>query len=66
VHSKVRWFVVIREGGYHCGALPIATYGGQGVAKRGVVKSEHGIIHTGKNIPRPNANELPKHRTKKA
>jgi hypothetical protein len=59
VHSKVRWFVVIRKGTYYCGALPIATYGGKGVAKRGVVKSEHGIIYTGKNIPIPDRKELP-------
>jgi hypothetical protein len=59
VHSKVRWFVVIREGSYYCGALPIATYGGRGVAKPGVVKSEHGIIYTGRSIPRPDETELP-------
>ncbi|KAM0708465.1 hypothetical protein Q7P35_005117 [Cladosporium inversicolor] len=58
VHSKVRWFVVIRDGSNYCGALPIATYGGQGVAKSGVVKSEHGIIYTGRIAPRPDKAEL--------
>lgn len=58
VHAKVRRFVVIREGTRCCCALPIFTYGGQGVAKPGVVKSEHGIIYTGKNVPRPTKAEL--------
>lgn len=58
VHAKVRRFVVIREGTHYCCALPIATYGGQGVAKPGVVKSEHGIIYTGRNVPRPTKAEL--------
>ena len=58
VHAKVRWFVVIREGSHYCCALPIFTYGGQGVAKRGVVKSEHGIIYTGKNAPRPSEEDM--------
>ncbi|PIA94791.1 hypothetical protein CB0940_08199 [Cercospora beticola] len=45
--SGVRRFVVITEAnqGYVL-ALPILTYGGQGVAADGVVKHEHGIIHT--------------------
>jgi hypothetical protein len=58
VHAKVRWFVVIREGSNYCCALPIATYGGRGVAKPGVVKSEHGIIYTGRNAPNPSKAEL--------
>jgi hypothetical protein len=58
VHAKVRWFVIIREGFRDCCALPIATYGGQGVAKPGVVKSEHAIIYTGSNVPSPSMAEL--------
>jgi hypothetical protein len=62
VHSKVRWFVVIRQtpGAKCCSALPITTYGGKGVGKNGVVKSEHGIIYTGKEVPRLDPNELPR------
>jgi hypothetical protein len=62
VHSKVRWFVVIRQtpGAKCCSALPITTYGGKGVGKNGVVKSEHGIIYTGKEVPRLDQNELPR------
>jgi hypothetical protein len=62
VHSKVRWFVVIRQtqGAKYCSALPITTYGGKGVGKNGVVKSEHGIIYTGRDAPRPDENELPR------
>jgi hypothetical protein len=62
VHSKVRWFVVIRQtrGAKYCSALPITTYGGKGVGKPGVVKSEHGIIYTGKEIPRLDQTELPR------
>ncbi|GAB7326385.1 hypothetical protein MBLNU13_g10413t1 [Cladosporium sp. NU13] len=58
VHAKVRRFVVIREGFNYCCALPIATYGGQGVAKAGVVKSEHGIIYTGRIAPSPTEAEF--------
>jgi hypothetical protein len=53
---------VIRQtqGAKYCSALPISTYGGQGVGKNGVVKSEHGIIYTGKDVPRLDPNELPR------
>jgi ribosomal protein L12E/L44/L45/RPP1/RPP2 len=44
VFSKVRRFVVIRDGDSYCNALPINTYGGQGVAKPRVRKSDHCII----------------------
>ncbi|KAK3050779.1 hypothetical protein LTR09_008145 [Extremus antarcticus] len=53
VFSKVRRFVVIREGANYCSAVPIATYGHQGTGKPGVVKSEHAIIYTGRSAPRP-------------
>lgn len=59
VFSKVRRFVVVREGGNYCNALPINTYLGRGVAKPGVNKSEHVIIFTGKTPPLPTARELP-------
>jgi hypothetical protein len=62
VHSKVRWFVVIRQtpGAKYCSALSITTYGGKGVGKPGVVKSEHGVIYTGKDAPRLDQTELPR------
>jgi hypothetical protein len=60
VHSKARRFVVIREGQHYCHALPISTYGGRGVAKSRVVKSEHAIIHTGQDAPAPHHTEIPK------
>lgn len=59
VFSKVRRFLVIREGANFCHALPINTYGGRGVAKKGVVKSDHVIVYSGKAIPRPHQDELP-------
>lgn len=60
VFSKVRRFVVIRAGDNYCSALPINSYGGQGVAKRGVKKSEHVIVFSGgSEPPRPSKNERP-------
>lgn len=59
VHSKVRRFVVIREGENYCSALPITTYGSQGVSKRGIKKSEHAIIYTGREPPTPSQAEAP-------
>jgi hypothetical protein len=62
VFSKVRRFVVIREGGTYCNALPINTYGGKGVSKRSANKSEHVIIFSGSAPPRPTALEMPQRR----
>jgi len=59
VYSKVRRFVVIREGLNYCSAVPIVTYAGMGVGKPGVVKSEHAIIYTGKIPPQVLPNEQP-------
>ncbi|KAK0780539.1 hypothetical protein LTR91_022869 [Friedmanniomyces endolithicus] len=59
VYSKVRRFVVVRAGAAYCTALPILTYGGMGVAKPGVVKSEHAIIFSGRQPLRPSPEELP-------
>jgi hypothetical protein len=59
VFSKVRRFVVIREGGNYCNALPISTYSNRGVAKPGVNKSEHVIIYTSQNAPLATQQELP-------
>jgi hypothetical protein len=59
IFTKVRRFVVIREGEGYCNGLPISTYGGRGVAKRGVTKAEHAIIYTGRTEPRVRTDELP-------
>lgn len=59
VFSKVRRFVVIRESDQYCNALPITTYSGRGVAKRGVVKSDHAIIYTGRTVPQARSDERP-------
>lgn len=59
VFSKVRRFVVIREALNYCSALPITTYGSQGVGKSHVTKSEHAIIYTGRNPPNPMSSEEP-------
>jgi hypothetical protein len=39
---------------------PIATYQGQGVAKSGVIKSQHAIAFIGKTEPNAKSNEAPK------
>ncbi|KAM0718565.1 hypothetical protein Q7P37_005635 [Cladosporium fusiforme] len=59
VFSKVRRFVVVREGKGFCTAVPIVSYGGRGVAKRGVVKADHCIVFTGKPAPGPQQSERP-------
>lgn len=56
---KIRWFVVIRGGSDYSSCLPIQTYGGRGVAKPTLIKSQHAIIHTSKRPPNPTASELP-------
>ena len=60
IFHKTRRFVVIREGDTYCLGLPIMTYAGQGVAKANVNKSEHLVIHTGKQAPKPLDTELPR------
>ncbi|KAI5362499.1 hypothetical protein Slin15195_G061560 [Septoria linicola] len=60
VFSKVRRFVVIREGTDYCSALPIMTYGGKGVGKAGIIKSDHAIIFTdAEPTPLPNESRQP-------
>ncbi|KAK3636374.1 hypothetical protein LTR22_018750 [Elasticomyces elasticus] len=59
IYSKVRRFVVIRPGHNYCSALPVMSYGHQGVGKPGVVKAEHGIIYTGSTPPEPSRSERP-------
>jgi hypothetical protein len=57
---RICTFVVIREGTDRCEALPVNTYGGQGVAKRGVKKSEHAVIYSGSTGPSLRPDELPR------
>ncbi|KAK0861021.1 hypothetical protein LTR87_017118 [Friedmanniomyces endolithicus] len=59
VYSKVRKFVIIREGRDFCTALPVVSYGARGVSKFGVTKFEHGIIYTGSAVPEPLPAERP-------
>lgn len=59
VFSKVRRFIVVKEGTKECIAVPVTTYGGQGVAKKGVTKGEHAIVHFSKKPPPPTRNEEP-------
>ncbi|KAK0319784.1 hypothetical protein LTR82_009119 [Friedmanniomyces endolithicus] len=60
VYSKIRRFVVVRAGAAYCTALPILTYGGMGVAKPGVVTSEHAIIYSGHQSLATRPEELPR------
>lgn len=59
VHTKIRRFVVVRAKDTYCSAVPISTYGGRGVAKPGVNKSEHVIVYSGNQPPAATAAELP-------
>jgi hypothetical protein len=58
---KVRRSVVVREQVDCCYAVPILTYGGKGVAKKGVVKCDHAMVFNGQDLPFPSHNELPGH-----
>ncbi|KAK3075500.1 hypothetical protein LTR53_001117 [Teratosphaeriaceae sp. CCFEE 6253] len=60
VYSKIRRFVVVREGSDFCTALPIVTYSSQGVSKSGIVKFNHSIIYTGATAPQPLRDEYPR------
>jgi hypothetical protein len=56
---KVSRFVVIREGRHYCNVIPITDYGGQGVSRSHLVKSDHCIVYTGALAPMPMRSELP-------
>lgn len=45
--SLKRYFVVVREGTQYCTALPILSYGGEGVSAKGCIKNDHAITFTG-------------------
>lgn len=57
--SRVRRYIVVRPDSGYCSAIPIVTYGGRGVSKPGINKSEHCIIYTGAHVPNPLIEELP-------
>lgn len=57
---KIRWFLVIRPNKGYCSCLPIQTYGGRGVGKQYVVKSDHAIIYTGNKEPKQHKDEYPR------
>ncbi|KAK6436842.1 hypothetical protein LTR95_006958 [Oleoguttula sp. CCFEE 5521] len=44
--SKRRAFISIHADFKSCRAIPITSYGGQGVSKYGVIKDRHCIVHT--------------------
>lgn len=46
VFSKVRRFVVVREGDRSCTCLPVTSYDGQGHRKRGIQLEDHGFIYS--------------------
>lgn len=76
-YIKTRRFIVVVEGQGSCTAMlvfgvsqmkivltepsAISTYGSQGVAKRGVQKSDHAIVYSGRAPPAdiPRADEMP-------
>ncbi|PMD49670.1 uncharacterized protein K444DRAFT_576831 [Hyaloscypha bicolor E] len=48
IFAKVRRFVIIKAAEGHCICLPINTYSGQGVNKKGVHADHHAIIYSGR------------------
>jgi len=51
VHSKIRRFVVVRQGNRCCQCLPVTTYAGKGPTKKGINLNEHGLIYSGDKRP---------------
>ena len=44
-YTKIRRFVVVRQGDRSCTCLPLTTYDGKGHNKRGINLAEHGQIY---------------------
>ncbi|KAF7185734.1 hypothetical protein HII31_12965, partial [Pseudocercospora fuligena] len=58
--GRLRRYVVVREPAENVlYALPITTHENRGVAKRGVLKANHGIIYHGSRVPVPRSDEHP-------
>jgi hypothetical protein len=45
-YYKIRRFIVVRSGDLFTRCLPVTTYGGSGVTKRGVKVSDHSVIYS--------------------
>jgi hypothetical protein len=66
--TKIRWFVVVKEGPTFCSCLyvlesyhmkivlsfsrPISTYAGRDVSESSIRKSDHAILHSSDSLPR--------------
>ncbi|EPE31683.1 hypothetical protein GLAREA_12439 [Glarea lozoyensis ATCC 20868] len=51
--AKQRRFLIVKPSDGHCSALPILTYGNQGLTKHGVHADHHTMIYTGEYPPKP-------------
>ncbi|CZR67034.1 uncharacterized protein PAC_16933 [Phialocephala subalpina] len=51
VYSKIRCFVVVSQQDRSCQCLPITTYEGKGITRRGIRLQEHGLIYSGDEVP---------------
>ncbi|KAE9986436.1 hypothetical protein EG328_005662 [Venturia inaequalis] len=58
--TKIRWFVVVKEGRESCTCVPISTYGSRGCGKTGLAKWQHCVVYTGKEPPQPLPEEAPR------
>ncbi|KAJ5189090.1 hypothetical protein N7491_005413 [Penicillium cf. griseofulvum] len=52
IYSSIRRMVVVKEQKGCCWCVPITTYSGQGVAKAGIDRNKHAIIHMRGDRPR--------------
>jgi hypothetical protein len=51
VYSKIRRFIVVREGDRSVSCLPVTSYANEGIRKSGILPNEHGFIYS-KNKPK--------------
>jgi hypothetical protein len=51
VYSKIRRFIVVREGERSVSCLPVTSYANEGIRKSGIRLDEHGFIYS-RNKPR--------------
>ncbi|TKA75899.1 hypothetical protein B0A55_07212 [Friedmanniomyces simplex] len=58
IFDKPGIYLVIRGGTNSCVVVEVNSYGRQGVAKKGVKKSDHAIIHTTAKSPGPMPTEM--------
>ncbi|KAJ5550376.1 hypothetical protein N7535_001686 [Penicillium sp. DV-2018c] len=57
IYSSIRRMVVVKEQRGCCWCVPVLTYGGQGVAKAGIDRNKHAIIHMRGDRPRVQRDE---------